>query len=426
MSMQFSLKMLALAALAMCLGCAAKKDEKVAKAEGEKPAVETKAKADGVAKADAKKAQGADTAAKGAAVDAKKAAKAAKPAVPAFDLAKIPEVIAKVNGTEINKKEFIEKYSKMTKAFTARNRPIPETLASRYRDSILKQIVDKELLTQEIKKQGVSAKDGEIATSFENYKKMFRTPENFQKYLQSSGMTEAQIRANISHQESVKTLLTKQGGLEVKDDEVKAYYDKNKARYEVKEQVRARHILLKVGAKDPADKAAAQKKKADDIYQKASAKNADFSALAKEFSEGPTKTRGGDLGFFAKGRMVPDFEKAAFAMKIGDISEPVKTRFGWHIIKVEEKKEGRLRNFEEVKSSISKQIEARKNRTAKAKLLAELKKSGKVETYMPKSPIKAVPSKSVMPKGITRDLKGIKKVTLPGGKTNVPPKPAKK
>ena len=158
----------------------------------------------------------------------------------------------------------------------------------------------------------------------------------------------------------------------------------------------------------------AQKKKAEELYAKASVKGADFAALAKEFSEGPTKTRGGDLGFFAKGRMVPDFEKAAFAMKIGAISKPVKTRFGWHIIKVEEKKEGRVRAFDEVKSSITKQIEARKNRTAKAKLLAELKKSGKVETFLPKSPVKAAAPSSKLPKTITRDLKGIKKVTLPG------------
>ena len=122
------------------------------------------------------------------------------------------------------------------------------------------------------------------------------------------------------------------------------------------------------------------------MYKKTQAKGADFAAIAKEFSEGPTKARGGDLGFFAKGRMVPDFEKAAFAMKIGEISKPVKTRFGWHIIKVEEKKDGRTRSFDEVKASITKQIEARKNRTAKAKLLADLKKAGKVETFLPASP----------------------------------------
>ena len=84
-----------------------------------------------------------------------------------------------------------------------------------------------------------------------------------------------------------------------------------------------------------------------------------------------------------------------------------------------------------MKSSISKQIEARKNRTAKAKLLAELKKAGKVETFLPKSPIKALPrTKNAIPKRITRDLKGMKKVTIPGsktgGKTNMPPKSGQK
>lgn len=412
MSSRTSRNMLVLASLAFCFACNSEKPAKKAD-----KTVATKAKSE-TAKTETKKET--------TKADAKKAAtpKVAKPSGPQFDLTSIPDVIAKVNGSEIKKAEFIAKYSKMTKAFTARNRPIPETLASRYRDSILKQIVDKELLTQEIKKQGVSPDAKQIADGYENYKKMFRTPENFKKYLESSGMSETQIRGNIAHQEAVKSLLSKQGDLKVADKEVQEYYAKNKARYEVKEQVRARHILLKVAAKDPADKASAQKAKAEEIFKKTQAKGADFAALAKEFSEGPTKTRGGDLGFFAKGRMVPDFEKAAFAMKIGSISKPVKTRFGWHIIKVEEKKEGRTREFSEVKSSITKQIEARKNRTAKAKLLADLKKNGKVETFLPAAPATAkakIGGKKLQPKNLARDVQKLKKVTLPGV-----PKPAAK
>ena len=358
MSWKTSTKLVVIAALAVLVGCTAKKPEQ--KAE---KAADTKTKAEGT------KTETTSTAAKTKATAKADAKKPVKPMAASFDLSKIPNVIAKVNGVDIQKKEFIEKYSKMTKAFTARNRPIPETLASRYRDSILKQIVDKELLTQEIKKQGVNPDAKQIADGYENYKKMFRTPENFKKYLESSGMSEEQIRGNIAHQEAVKSLLSKQGDLKVGETEVKDYYSKNKARYEVKEQVRARHILLKVGAKDPADKVNAQQAKANEVYKKTQAKGADFAAIAKEFSEGPTKARGGDLGFFAKGRMVPDFEKAAFAMKIGEISKPVKTRFGWHIIKVEEKKDGRTRSFDEVKASITKQIEARKNRTAKGQII---------------------------------------------------------
>ena len=397
MNSRLIVALVAFSSLILTVGCQGKKEE----AKKAETAANAKADKKATPKADAK---GTEAAKKDA----------PKPAAPGFDLATVPAIIAKVNGVDVKKEEFIAKYSKMTKAFTARNRPIPETLASRYRDSILKQIVDKELLTQEIAKQGVKPDAKAVTAAVENYKKMFRTPENFQKYLQSSGMTEAEITANITHQEAVKSLLAKQGGLDVSAKAVKDYYTKNKARYEVKEQVRARHILLKVGEKDPADKAAAQKTKADDIYKKATAKGSKFEALAKEFSEGPTKSKGGDLGFFAKGRMVPDFEKVAFALKIGEVSKPVKTRFGWHVIKVEEKKEGRIRAFDEVQASIQKQLEAQNNRTAKAKLLASLKKGGKVETFLPKTPAKASPKASTgLPRNVTRDLKGVKKLQLP-------------
>ena len=186
MSWKTSTKLVVIAALAVLVGCTAKKPEQ--KAE---KAADTKTKAEGT------KTETTSTAAKTKAPAKADAKKPAKPMAASFDLSKIPNVIAKVNGVDIQKKEFIEKYSKMTKAFTARNRPIPETLASRYRDSILKQIVDKELLTQEIKKQGVNPDAKQIADGYENYKKMFRTPENFKKYLESSGMSEEQIRGNI-------------------------------------------------------------------------------------------------------------------------------------------------------------------------------------------------------------------------------------
>ena len=327
----------------------------------------------------AKETKAADTAAK--TETAKKATTAETPK----EAAKPSGPIAKVNGVELSRGDFDRKFEKMTRAFTKRGKEIPPGLAQRYKESILKQLVDKELLNQEIKKLKIGVEDAQLAKEFEDYKKMFRTDDNFQRYLKSSEISIDQIKENIRHNLAVQTLLDKQGDLGVADTDIKKYYDENKQRYEIKEQVRASHILIKVDAKG-ADKDGAQaKKKADAIYKKATAKGADFAALAKENSEGPTASRGGDLSYFTRGRMVPEFEKVAFAMKTGDISKPVKTQFGWHVIKVTDRKEGRQRPYDEVKDSITKLMKNKKSRKAKSELLKKLKASGKVETFLPKA-----------------------------------------
>ncbi|MCA9560510.1 MAG: peptidylprolyl isomerase [Myxococcales bacterium] len=291
--------------------------------------------------------------------------------------------LATVNGVSIPRDEFEKKYAKMTKAFTTRNKEIPEGLARRYKESILKQIIDKELLGQKIKAANVQTDAAELDREFEDYKKMFRTEQNFDRYLKSSDISVEQIKENIAHNLAVQKLLEQQGDLAVTDEEVKAYYDENQKRYEVKEQVRASHILLKVNPKDDKKADAEAKKKADEIYKEASKKDADFAELAKKHSQGPTASRGGDLSFFTRGRMVPAFEKVAFEMKAGEVSKPVKTQFGWHIIKVTDRKEGRQRPFDEVKESIEKLLRNKKSRKAKAELLKKLRDDAKVETFVP-------------------------------------------
>ncbi len=321
--------------------------------------------------------------------------------------------IAKVNDVAIARAEFDAKYAKMTKAFTTRKKEIPAGLAKRYRESILKQLVDKELLRQKIEGAGVKVDAESLAKELEDYKKMFRTEENFQRYLKSSSITLEQIQANISHNLAVQQLLEKQGDLAVSDEDVKAYYDKNQSRYEIKEQIRSSHILFKVSKKDDKAADAKAKKKAEQVYKDAAKKGADFAALAKKHSEGPTASRGGDLSYFNRGRMVPEFEKVAFGMKIGDVSKPVKTQFGWHIIKVTDRKEGRKRPFDEVKESISKLLRNKKSRKAKAALLKQLKETAKVESFLPEMPAepakeKAAPAVKKAPAPATPGTAGTK------------------
>lgn len=141
----------------------------------------------------------------------------------------------------------------------------------------------------------------------------------------------------------------------VTDEEIASYYEANKASMEQKEQVRARHILVMSKDSDPKEVQAAAAKKIEKVLKKAQA-GEDFAALAKEYSEGPSGPNGGELGWFARGAMVPDFETVAFATKKGEISGLVKTRFGWHIIKVEDRKEAKLKTLDEAKGEIKEQI----------------------------------------------------------------------
>jgi parvulin-like peptidyl-prolyl isomerase len=324
-------------------------------------------------------------------------------APPALNLPAGP--LAKVNGTEISRTEFEQKYVKMTKAFTARKKDIPENLAKRYKESILKQLIEKELLRQEITKQSVQIDGPELDKEFDDYKKMFRTDENFDRYLKSSEVTIDQIKDNIRHNIGVNKLLEKGGALTVTDAESKSYYEENKKRYEVQEQIHAAHILVKVDAKADKKAEADALKKANDFYKDATKKGADFATLAQKSSDGPTAGRGGDLNWFPRGRMVKEFDDIAFKMKAGEISKPVKTQFGYHVIKLIDRKDGRDRPFDEVKESIEKLLKNKKQRTAKQALLKDLRTNAKLETFLPEAEaaaasIGAEEEKSAAPGGL--------------------------
>jgi peptidyl-prolyl cis-trans isomerase D len=133
---------------------------------------------------------------------------------------------------------------------------------------------------------------------------------------------------------------------------VEQYYHDNISQFNVPEKRHARHILLQATDNDSAEHLQEQAAKAEEIRKRAQ-NGEDFSALAREYSEGPSKDSGGDLGFFAAGQMVPAFDQAVFSMQPGEISEVVKTQFGYHIILLEEIQQAQTRPLEEVKAEIT-------------------------------------------------------------------------
>lgn len=179
------------------------------------------------------------------------------------------------------------------------------------------------------------------------------------------------LKNSLLAQEMIRKEIDKD--ISVSDEEAKDFYEKNKAEFSQPEMIRARHILIRVqsGAPEKAWKEA--EAKAKDIKKKLE-KGADFAQLAKQYSEDPgTKDKGGDLGLFPKGRMVPEFEAAAFALKPGTISAPVKTQFGYHIIKVEEKKPAEVKTLKEAMPQVKQMVKMEKQQEELKKLIDQIK-----------------------------------------------------
>jgi peptidyl-prolyl cis-trans isomerase C len=164
-----------------------------------------------------------------------------------------------------------------------------------------------------------------------------------------------------------------EGKVGITDDEIETYYKGHEDEFTNPESVKARHILLKVpeGADDKAWQEAGSK--AEDIKKKLE-NGEDFVELAKKYSDDPgSKNKGGDLGFFTKGRMVPEFESAAFSLKPGELSDPVKTKFGYHIIEVKEKKAASTKTLTEVQAQIRQTLQREKQQQLQDKLIEKLK-----------------------------------------------------
>jgi peptidyl-prolyl cis-trans isomerase D len=180
-------------------------------------------------------------------------------------------------------------------------------------------------------KPDVTATDAEVSTHFESKKESFRIPEK------------RKIRYLLVDLEAIRAKVV------VPPADVEREYNDNITQYSTPEEIRASHILLKTEGKEEA----AVRTRADELLKQAQA-GADFAELAKKSSEDEgSAAKGGDLDFFARGKMVPEFDQAAFALKPGEISEVVKTQYGFHIIKLVEKKGGTTRPIEEVRQQLS-------------------------------------------------------------------------
>ena len=344
--------------------------------------------------------------------------------------------VAKVGDIEISRDAYNRQMERTKKRFERAGRDIPDALAKRLKQNILRKLVDDTLIEVKAGKEGIKVAAADLDAKLAEHKKRFGKEENFQKYLERTGQSVEDVKADLKSNMLRENLFTKvMGAGDPAAADIKAYYEKNLDRYKQREQVKASHILFKVSKEMTPAQKKEKEKAAKAIFKKA--KKADdkaFAALAKENSEGPTASRGGDLGFFSRGRMVKAFEDAAFKAKKGSTLGPIETQFGYHVIRVFDKKAERQRTFEEVQDSIKTTLTAREKSKKKRELLKQLREEIKVAVLEPGLSLDAPARPNIRPttgpggKPVNpKDI--IKRANLPGpkktGKT-VDIKPMKK
>ncbi|MGU3471461.1 peptidylprolyl isomerase [Paenibacillus sp. D51F] len=249
--------------------------------------------------------------------------------------------VASVNGEKISKDEL---YEAMV--------PSAGTTA-------LDSLITMKLVDQEASNKKIEVTEDEMAKELADVKKNFGSESAFVDALKQAGLSEDVLNNQLQMQVQLRKLLKDK--VKVTDADIQKYYDENKASFATEEQVKASHILVKT-------------KEEADAIEKQLKDGGDFAAIAKEKStDTGSAANGGDLGYFGKGAMVPEFEKAAFDLKVGEISAPIKSDYGYHIIKVIDHKQASTPTLEEKKAEITETLEYQQLGTLSQTLITDLR-----------------------------------------------------
>ncbi len=301
----------------------------------------------------------------------------AQPAQPGSEPAVDPdgEPVAVVNGTALSNERFNDAVARneLQMRRQSQGAPISETQLIEMKSNILEGMINEELLYQEAQEKNISASESEVGEQIQQYKGQYGD-EGFAQALSNAGMNEDQLRSEISRSLTIQKLLEEEvtSGIEVTDQEVREFYEENTQMFEESQSVKASHILIDTRDAETEEAKQEARARAEELLEQVEG-GADFAELAREHSEGPSAQNGGSLPQFSRGEMVPPFEEAAFALEPGETSDVVETRFGFHIIRVEEKSAGGTTPYEEVKPQIAQYLEQQKQQEAVQAYLDELK-----------------------------------------------------
>jgi foldase protein PrsA len=321
---------------------------------------------------------------------------------------------ARVNGSPITNDEFNNGVERMKNQYiqvmhTDFTSPDGKQLLENIEKQTLNSLVDREILLQAAKKMDISVESSEIDDEINDIKaKNYNNDEKaFKEALKTNNLPMSKLKEGIEKDKLVKKVRDKivEERIVISDKEKKEYFKTNKAEFTQAAKVKASHILVK------------DEKLANDIYTQIK-NGAKFEDLAKKHSiDTGSKVVGGDLGFFEKGKMVPEFEKAVWNLKVGELSPPVKSQFGYHIIKKTGEQPEKVTDYNVALKSIIAKIKEKRSQEVIDKFIKEEKEKSKVEIFVAR--LAETPAPSIVPAGKDKETKtgsttGTQSVTING------------
>lgn len=302
--------------------------------------------------------------------------------------AKPGEVVARVNGTEIKRKELDAAVQAYTFQMARRGRPLPPGQGASVERDILDELIGRELLRQEGSKHIPADIDKKVQEEIDQVTTQVGGEEQLKKTLAETGITmdeyTKRVRDNVIIRGAIESAVDKE--VKIAPGDVQAYYDKNPDQFKQPEMVRASHILIRC-TPDATDEVKKEKRTQIDSVRALVKGGEKFADVAKKFSEDPgSAANGGDLGFFGRGQMVPEFDTAAFSLKTNEVSDVITTQFGYHVLVVTGHKPAQTIPFDQVKDDLAKFLKQRKGNDVTRDQVASLRKAAKVEVLVPEPP----------------------------------------
>ena len=298
------------------------------------------------------------------------------------------DIVAVVNGTKITKSDFEKTALKVGKEYEmifgeeiwTSEVEGGKTFKEEFDNEILNVMISLEIVNQQAEKENITVTDEEVANEMSSYMQMIENVDEYNKFMEENGIDEEFLKKHFRQTlifDKYRNKITSEA--QITENDLRDYYNTHIDEYK-KEEIKASHILITtlndMGEPLSEEETAKKESEAQDILARIK-QGEDFEALAKEYSDDKASaSNGGDLGYFAKGVMVPEFEEAAFKLEKGQVSDVVKSSFGYHIIKVDDKRE-EITSYEDEKENI---LGAIRYEIYNEKM-EELKKASEIEQF---------------------------------------------